>query len=583
MPVVFSWPSMLASTTAGQHNSMMESRFDKKFALDYAAAARLHRFVICNGSEAVEYENVSDAEVPCYRPSGRPATVASPASGRWRIALPPQYGGHVFTTWPDLLISVHLNLDLLKRGYFHVHFISTAGTLERSTFGLLLGNLAARGRRLAVILARLPRARPLAWTFVAMARSRAPSYQAKGNRILMVIPSFARGGTERQMLITAEALSRRGYEVCMLALRSLHPGEPNYEDEIARSGLEARIIPAKLNRHPWPHTVVARQLRPYAYNLPLWLLEFADGVARTIEDFQPVVVHCWLDQAAVIGGLTASVLGVPRIVASQVNVVAPDAGSKDLKLYRDGYLALARNPAAVLVNNSAAGAINYSDWLGFERGRILLLPNIFLPATVRTPHPDEVSAFRASHGLRTGDPVVGTMIRFVPQKDPDLWLDAAAIIAAARPGVRFLIAGYGPLETAIRCRIGELGLNDHVVMLGAVTDVGLVYAAIDVFMLSSRYEGLPYALIEAQAAGRSVVATDVGGNSEGFADGTTGRLVRDRSPQTLADSVISILDDTAWRESATIEGPAFVQRQFGLDQVVDRTLELYGLARFASG
>jgi hypothetical protein len=59
--------------------------------------------------------------------------------------------------------------------------------------------------------------------------------------------------------------------------------------------------------------------------------------------------------------------------------------------------------------------------------------------------------------------------------------------------------------------------------------------------------------------------------------------VRDRSPQTLADSVISILDDTAWRESATIEGPAFVQRQFGLDQVVDRTLELYGLARFASG
>ena len=127
------------------------------------------------GSDAVEYENASDAAVPCYRPSGRQATVASAAGGRWRVTLPPQCGGHVVTTWPDLLISVNLNLDLLKRGYFHVHFISTAGTQERSTFGLLLGNLAARGRRLAVMLARLPRARPLAWTFVAMARSRAPA------------------------------------------------------------------------------------------------------------------------------------------------------------------------------------------------------------------------------------------------------------------------------------------------------------------------------------------------------------------------------------------------------------------------
>ena len=71
----------------------MESRSNKKFALDYATAASLYRFVICDGSDAVEYENASDAEVPCYRPSGRQATVASAASGRWRVTLPPQCGG----------------------------------------------------------------------------------------------------------------------------------------------------------------------------------------------------------------------------------------------------------------------------------------------------------------------------------------------------------------------------------------------------------------------------------------------------------------------------------------------------------
>ena len=499
------------------------------------------------------------------------------------MALPRQRAGHVVTTWPDLAISVYLNLDLLKHGYFRLHLLSTIAVTAHSTWGLLLRNLAARAfcllSNLAARVLRLCRKRPMAWTFAKLARSRPPAYQPIQNRVLMVIPSFARGGTERQMLITAEALARRGYEICMLALRELEPNEPSYRDEIANSGLMVRIIPDQLSRHPSSIQEVTTELRPHADNLPFWVLAFADGIIRTISDFRPAIVHCWLDQAAIIGGLAACAIGVPRIIAGQVNIVPPDVGLQELKFYRDGYLALGGNPAVVFVNNSFAGASNYGDWLGYECDQIRVLPNIFLPSTVRTPHLDEVSEFRARHGLRAEDPVIGTMIRFVPQKDPELWLDAAAIIATARAGAQFLIGGYGPLEAKMRQRIDALGLAHCVVMPGVVTDIGLVYAATDVFMLSSRYEGLPYALIEAQAAGRPVVATDVGGNAEGFADGRTGRLVRERSAQALADAVISILNDAAvWRERVKIDGPAFVHQHFGLDHVVKQTLDIYGLS-----
>jgi glycosyltransferase involved in cell wall biosynthesis len=549
------------------------SSVDTATAFEHAAKKNLDRFLFCDGREIVEYEIVPGTAPPRYRPSGYCVVIPPTPVGRQRIALPLRPGGHVVTTWSDLVIGLHWNLQLLRRGYWQVHSLSRNDVGTRSTFGLLLENLAARMRQLAT---------PLKSTFAVMARPSVPAYPVVANRVLMVIPCFARGGSERQMLVTAEALSRRGYEVCLLAFRDVEPDEPSYMDDVVKSGLVFRILSTELMQSSSPRRVVAQELQPYAADLPLWLLAFADGVARAIKDFHPAVVHCWLDQPAIIGGLSACILGVPRIIAGQLNTVATNFSPEELALYRSGYLALARNPSVVFANNSAAGAANYEDWLELARGRIQVLPNIFLPGTVRVPLPDELSVFRARHGLQAGAPVVGTLIRFVPQKDPDLWLEAAAIIAAARPDVRFLIAGYGPLEADMRRKIGELVLDDRVVLAGALNDVGPFYAAIDVLMLSSRYEGVPYVLIEAQAAGHPVVATDVGGNAEGFIDGVTGYLVKERSPLSLANAVLSMLEeDAVWMKRVAIEGPAYVHRSFGLETVIDQTLDLYELPRQA--
>ena len=131
-------------------------------------------------------------------------------------------------------------------------------------------------------------------------------------------------------------------------------------------------------------------------------------------------------------------------------------------------------------------------------------------------------------------------------------------------------------------RIDVLGLRDRLVLPGAVTGIGLIYAALDVILLTSMTEGLPNVLIEAQAAGRPVVAADVGGVSEAVADGKTGRVVRGRSPQRLAAAVLDVLGDPSWAARVEAEGPAFVTSRFGLERMVTEMLKIYGLPAYAS-
>ena len=129
---------------------------------------------------------------------------------------------------------------------------------------------------------------------------------------------------------------------------------------------------------------------------------------------------------------------------------------------------------------------------------------------MRKPASHEVSEFRRRYGLNDDTPIVGTLMRFVRNKDPELWIDVAAQIAAAKPEVHFLIGGYGEMEGAIARRIRALGLDDRMIPVGAIDDIGLFFAAIDVVLLTSIAEGTPNVLIEAQAAGRPVVAPECG-------------------------------------------------------------------------
>jgi glycosyltransferase involved in cell wall biosynthesis len=158
-------------------------------------------------------------------------------------------------------------------------------------------------------------------------------------------------------------------------------------------------------------------------------------------------------------------------------------------------------------------------------------------------------AVRDGLGIAAAAPVVGAVARLSEQKGHRFLLDAAARILRARPEVRFLLAGDGDQEPALRRQAAELGIAAAVVFAGHREDIPAVLGAIDVLCISSTYEGTPLSLFEAMASGKAIVSTSVDGCREVLVDGVSGLLVPPREPQALADALLRVLGDGNLRAS----------------------------------
>jgi sugar transferase (PEP-CTERM/EpsH1 system associated) len=181
---------------------------------------------------------------------------------------------------------------------------------------------------------------------------------------------------------------------------------------------------------------------------------------------------------------------------------------------------------------------------------------------------------RRTLGLPADGHVVGAVGRLVPVKDHVSLVEAVALLGAEglRPVVA--IAGDGPLRAEIESRAAALGVAGQVKLLGHRQDIDRVFAALDVFVLSSRSEGLSNTILEAMAAGLPVVATDVGGAGE-MVDDTSGLLVPPASPSELAGALRRVLLDPELRTALGRAGRARVEREFTLDGAVRRYEALY--------
>jgi glycosyltransferase involved in cell wall biosynthesis len=380
------------------------------------------------------------------------------------------------------------------------------------------------------------------------------------------------------MLAVASGLLRRGYEVHLVVLNRTRFEQPNFEQDFRSIGLVPEEasgfdIDSEAGFKPIAEVDQAADLSTL---LPAFSLEIMQ-LMTAIRTHRPQIVHAWLDHAGLAAALAATSLGTPSVVV-QYGSMSPRSYSRQNRLrnyFRHGFSAIAQNPTAILANNSASGAIDYERWLRLRPGSVRIIRNGLMTNTVRIPPKEELSAYRSALRLPSDVPVVGTVMRFTEEKDPDLWLAVAAEITKAAPQVCFILAGYGELLAECRARAQAIGLDRNTVFPGAIEDVGLIYALLDVFLLTSKVEGLPNVLIEAQAAGCPVVTTDAGGAGEALVDGMTGRLVRERSPDCIARAVLEVLFDQTWRDRPNKQAASFIANRFGFERMVDRTLEIY--------
>ena len=158
------------------------------------------------------------------------------------------------------------------------------------------------------------------------------------------------------------------------------------------------------------------------------------------------------------------------------------------------------------------------------------------------------AAARAELDLPADALVVGTVGNFTAKKDQATLLRAVAELSPAGRDVVAVLVGLGPLEQELRALAVELGIGGRVRFPGSRDDVFALLPAFDVFVLSSRFEGLPIALLEAMATGVAPVATRVGGIPEVITDGQDGLLVDPGDPATLAGALDRVLVDDALRD-----------------------------------
>ena len=232
----------------------------------------------------------------------------------------------------------------------------------------------------------------------------------------------------------------------------------------------------------------------------------------------------------------------------------------------------ARTDGAIAVSRSTRDFLVRKRFVPGDRVRLIWNG---APLEEFAPVPQERAlAVRRSLGLPDGALVAGTIGRLNAQKGHRYLLDAAARLLARLPGVRVLVAGDGDLMDALREQARTLGIAGQVVFAGHRTDVPDLLAALDVFCISSLYEGTPLALFEAMAAGKAIVSTSVDGCREVLEDGVTGVLVPPADAGALALGIERVLCDGALREALGRQALA-ASRRYDVRTCVDAMQAFY--------
>jgi len=286
------------------------------------------------------------------------------------------------------------------------------------------------------------------------------------------------------------------------------------------------------------------------------------------------LLHTHSSKAGILGRAAARLAGVPGIVHTvhgwSFNDVQP---AVTRRLYVEAERAAARVTNRIVCvalfdrDRGLASGIGHASQYRIVRSGID--PSLYgAPEGAR-------ERLRETLGAAPHDVVVGSIANFKPQKSPLDFVEAARLARLRDPRLRFFIAGDGELRPSAERAIAEAGLGDVVHLLGWRDDVAELLAAMDIFLLTSLFEGLPRVVLQAMAASVPVVATDTGGVAEVVVDGETGRLVPPGNPAAAAEAIVALADDAETRRRFAAAARSRVGDEFDSRRMVRDLEDLY--------
>lgn len=375
-------------------------------------------------------------------------------------------------------------------------------------------------------------------------------------RVLHVITRMIVGGAQENTLETVCGLDPEEFDAELVCGPQTGP-EGSLIEEARKRGARVRVEPS-----------LVRELSPLSDGLAVQRL------TRLMRDGRYDIVHTHSSKAGILGRFAAARARVPGVVHTvhgwpfRPNQPAPlrafYAALEQLAATRtDRLVAVTGRDIDKGVKAGVAGLDR------FEVVRSAIDVARFAGAAESRTHT------RESWGFGPEVEVVGTVTRLSPQKAPLDFVAAAAEIASKRPDVGFVVVGDGLLRPEVEREVRKHGLERRFRLLGIQRQVPELLAGMDLFVLTSLWEGLPRAIVQAMAAGVPVVATGVDGSSEIVIDGETGRLVSARDPSAMAKAALASLDDPAGRASCVAAARTLVGREFDLPLMLARLALLY--------
>jgi glycosyltransferase involved in cell wall biosynthesis len=293
---------------------------------------------------------------------------------------------------------------------------------------------------------------------------------------------------------------------------------------------------------------------------------WARNFAALVRNERVEVIHAHEFTANTYGSLMGQIMGVP-VVAT---VHGKNYFAEQVKR-RVAYRYVSRLSRMVAVSEDLKQFI--VQRVGVAEHRVNVVYNGVDVAGL--PPVNQLSAIRADLRLDGYDHVIGAVGSLYPVKGHIHLIKALPEILRACPKTLLLLVGQGELEQVLKAEVVKRNLDTHVRFLGFRSDVPALLSLFDVFVLPSLSEGLSMALLEAMAAGKPVVATKVGGNSEIVLDGDTGFLIDSESPESISDRVVQVLRDKVQAVGMGDRGRRRVHDKFSFRAMVDRYQSFY--------
>nr|WP_083868069.1 glycosyltransferase family 4 protein [Halomonas smyrnensis] len=298
---------------------------------------------------------------------------------------------------------------------------------------------------------------------------------------------------------------------------------------------------------------------------------------RQLRILEPKILHTHSSKTGLLGRLAAHIARVPVVIHTVHGFAFPFASNGLVRLiyYWVEFVGARFCDALIVLNESDRKKL--IDDLKVSEKKVHLIPNgIRLEEFGRSEETVRSEIRSEVFGASIDTICIGMVGRLWHQKNPKCLFDAAKkIVESTDKSVKFVFIGDGELRGELEKEIVSYGLESHVMVLGWRTDIARLLSALDVFVLPSRWEGMPLAILEAMASALAVVVSDIPGNNDLVAHDQDGLLFPSEDDEQLSVQLFRLINDPSLRKSLASEAQKKVVSKYHLEMRNQSVFKLY--------